>query len=287
MSYDERLIGSKPSEEFIEKSRARRDAMFKRRFEQREAIREEQRSLNESSLALLRKSATGDLAIEAAVKAAKAARERSLAHAKRSLHPPQRAKVLARFHVGSVDVTFVPPYWPSQSTATTGLNATATVSVDENAGTMGFWLGTGNDGKTATADIGLGYYFQPLADNGIMDVYATPSFDYFWSGASTLDSWYNAAVIGLQIDQYTEGDEYVATPVNQSITLWNSTGGEDRGSNSGYPLSASTPVDSDHYYVIWVQAAGEAGADGWSAAWGSESNSFLNLTVPSISVHAY
>ena len=63
--------------------------------------------------------------------------------------------------------------------------------------------------------------------------------------------------------------------------------GEDRGSNSGYPLSASTPVDSDHYYVIWVQAAGEAGADGWSAAWGSESNSFLNLTVPSISVHAY
>src|SRR5258708_9261560 len=108
MSYDERLIGPKPSEEHIEKSRARRAALFKRRFEQREALRKEQDSLNDPSLALLRKSATGDLAIEAAVKAA---RERSLAHAKRSLHPPERARVLARAHVGYVDVTFVPPYW--------------------------------------------------------------------------------------------------------------------------------------------------------------------------------
>jgi hypothetical protein len=146
---------------------------------------------------------------------------------------------------------------------------------------------TGHDGKTASADIGLGYYFQPLADNGIMDVYATPAFNYSWDSTNFLDSSHSAGVIGLQIDQYTEGDEYVATPVNQSIVLWNSTGGSDRGSNSGYPLFASTPVDSDHYYVIWVQAAGDVEADGWSAAWGSGATAQLSLVVPSISVHAY
>jgi hypothetical protein len=157
---------------------------------------------------------------------------------------------------------------------------------------MSFDLSTGDNGKTATAQIGLGYYFQPLADNGIMDVYATPAFNYEWYATSVLDSWHDAAVIGLQIDQYTEGDEYVATPVNQSIVLWNASGGSggsDKGSNSGYPLFASTPVDSDHYYVIWVVAAGEAVADGFSAGglWGSATNSGLSLTVPSISVHAY
>ena len=286
MSYDERVIGPKPSEQFIEKSRARRDAMFRRRFEQREALRKEQ-SLNDPSLDLLRKSAAGDLAIEAAVQAA---RERSLARSKLSLHPPQRASVLARVHVDSVDVTFVPPYWPSQSTATTGPSAGVSVTVDANAGTMSFNMGTGDNGKTATAQVGLGYYFQPLADNGIMDVYATPAFNYEWSATSIADSWHNAAVIGLQIDQYTEGDEYVATPVNQSIVLWNASGGSggsDNGSNSGYPLFASTPVDSDHYYVIWVVAAGEVEADGWSVAWGSGTSSALSLSVPSISVHAY
>jgi hypothetical protein len=152
---------------------------------------------------------------------------------------------------------------------------------------MAFEMTTDKDGKTATADIALGYYFQPLADNGIMDVYANPAFQYSWSGSSVLAGWHNAAAIGLQIDQYTEGDEYVATPVNQSIVLWNATGGSDNGSNSGYPLFASTPVDSVHYYVIWVQAGGEAEADGWGTFSGSGTDSYLSLTVPSISVHAY
>jgi hypothetical protein len=71
MSYDERLIGRKPSEQQIEEIRARRNAVSKHRLEQREALLKEQHSLNEPSMALLRKLWTGDLAIEAAVKAAR------------------------------------------------------------------------------------------------------------------------------------------------------------------------------------------------------------------------
>jgi hypothetical protein len=52
-------------------------------------------------------------------------------------------------------------------------------------------------------------------------------------------------------------------------------------------LFGSTPVDSDHFYEIWVWAGGDAEADGWSLFWGSAALSYGNLNVPSISVYAY
>jgi hypothetical protein len=55
MNYDERLTGPKPSDDFVEKSRARFNAMFKQRFEQWEARRKEQRSLNDVSFSATRK----------------------------------------------------------------------------------------------------------------------------------------------------------------------------------------------------------------------------------------
>ena len=95
------------------------------------------------------------------------------------------------------------------------------------------------------------------------------------------------AFIGLYVGQYTLSGEFVQAVIDQQISLWNSGGGSDQGNNSGFPLFASTPVDSDHFYEIWVWAGGDAEADGWSAFWGSAALSSANLVVPSISVYAY
>jgi hypothetical protein len=283
MNYDERLIGRKPSDEHVQKSRTRLTDMFQRRFEQRETLRKEQYSLTEAPLSLLRKLGEGNPTIEAAVKGA---RERSRARAKRSLHRPERAKVHARARLGSISVTFVPPYWPWQWSASTG-SATADVSADGNAGTMSFDAWTGQNGKTASTAVALGYYFQPLADNGIMEVFANPAFNYIWDSDNVFDNSHSGAFIGLYVGQYTLDGAFVQAVIDQQISLWNSGGGSDQGSNSGYPLFGWTPVDSDHFYEVWVWAGGDAEADGWSAFWGSAALSAANLVVPSISVFAY
>jgi hypothetical protein len=281
MTYDERLIGRKPSEEHVEQSRARLNAMFDRRFERWDALHTERRSLDSASFNVLRGLVKGDPTLAAAVQRARAA-----TLAKRPLHPPEQTKVRARARLGPVAVTLVPPFWPYQWSATTG-SAQGIVGADGNAGTMNFDASSGDNGKTASTVVGLGYYFQPLADNGIMQVSANPSFNYSWSSRNDFDSSHTRAYFGLHIEAYTLSDVYVQTVIDQQIILWDSTGGEDYGSNSGYPLFASTPVDSDHYYDIWVLAYGDAEGDGWSAAWGSAADSSASFVVPSISVAAY
>jgi hypothetical protein len=283
MTHDERLIGRRPSDQHVQESRARLDAMFDRRFEQRDALRTERRSLDNASLRVLRGLAGEDPILSSAVKRSQA---RSAALAKRPLCPPEGTKVRARARLGSISVTFVPPFWPWQWSASTG-SATADVGADGNAGTMNFDAWTGDNGKTASTAVALGYYFQPLADNGIMDVFANPSFNYVWDSDNVFDNSHTGAFIGLYVGQYTLSGEFVQAVIDQQISLWNSGGGSDQGNNSGFPLFASTPVDSDHFYEIWVWAGGDAEADGWSAFWGSAALSSANLVVPSISVYAY
>jgi len=280
----ERLIGPKPSEEFFRASRARLDALFQQKFEQREALWAERRRISEAPTALLRNLAKDDPATERTVKEARA---RSKKRAQHALPTPKRAKIKSRAHLGSIDVTFVPPYtWPWQWDATTG-SATANVSVDRNNGTMSFDAWTGDNGKTASCAVAVGSYFQPMADVGIMDVSATPAFNYIWDSDNVFDNSHTHAFIGFYVGQYTLGGEFVQAVVDQQATLWDSGGGSGQGANSGASLGASTPVDNDHFYEIWVWAGGDAEADGWSAFWGSAALSALSVAVPSISVHAY
>ena len=98
----------------------------------------------------------------------------------------------------------------------------------------------------------MGSYFQPVADVGIMDVAAAPALNYVWDSDNVFDNSHTHAFLGLYVGEYTLGGEFVRAAVDQQITLWDSGGGSDQGSNSGYPLFASTPVDSDHFYEIWV-----------------------------------
>ncbi len=279
MKYDERLIGQKPSEAVLAESRKRLDAMFKKRFEDLKAQRRAKRRIEAASFRAMRDLAKGSPKFTAAVEEAKKqAAERSKARGK----PPLRKKVEGRQHIGSVSVTLVPPFWPWQWNAETGQDASGTTNVNANAGTMSFDAWTGDNGKTAATAVALGGYFRPLADNGVLEVFANPAVSYDAETWTVFDSAHAGNFIGLYVGQYTLRGEFVQAVIDQQIHI-----GDGNGSTSGFPLSGLAPCDSDHFYEIWVWAGGDAEADGWSLFWGSAALSFGNLTVPSISVFAF
>ena len=111
--------------------------------------------------------------------------------------------------------------------------------------------------------------------------------DYLRAADVVFDNAHTHGFLGIYVGEYTLGGEFIQAAVDQQITLWDSGNGSDQGSNSGFPLLATTPVDSDHFYEIWVWSGGDAEADGWSVFWGSEALSSASLTVPSISIAAY
>ncbi len=279
MKYDERLIGRKPSDAVLAESKKRLDARFKKRFEDLQAQRKEQRRIEAAPFGVMRGLSKEDPKLSAAVEEAKKnAAARSKTHAK----PPHRTTVEARQHLGSVAVTLVPPFWPWQWSAQTGQDATGSTSVDPNAGTMSFDAYTGQNGKTASTAVALGGYFQPLADNGILQVFANPSVGYDDETWTVFDSAHAGNFIGLYVGQYTLEGDFVQAVIDQQISI-----GDGTGSTSGFPLIGVSPCDSDHFYEIWVWAGGDAEADGWSVFWGSAALSYGNITVPSISVFAF
>lgn len=282
MSLDERLIGRKPDDDHLKKSRAHLEAVFKQRLERWQAALKEQRSIDEASFNIMRGLAKENLALAAAVKDA---RRLSTAHSKQRPHAPRRAKVRERARLGSLAITLAPPFWGWQWDSETG-SATGTESVDGNAGNMFYEAYTGENGKTASSRVALGGYFQPLADNGIMNVIANPAISYDAETYTVFDSAHAGGFVGLYVGEYTLQGEFVQAVIDQQIDITSVAGG-NHGSTSGYPLFGSTPVDSNHFYELWVWAGGDAEADGWSAFWGSAALSYGNLSVPSISVYAY
>lgn len=279
MKYDERLIGQRPSDAVLAESKKRLDAMFQKRFEDLQAQRNAQRRIEAASFDVLRGLAKEDPKLAAAVEDAK---NYAAARAKVRAKPPERIPVEGRQHIGSVSVTMVPPFWPWQWNAQTGQDATGTTNVDPNAGAMWFDAWTGNNGKTAATAVALGGYFQPLADNGVLMVFANPSVSYDEDTWTVFDSAHAGNFLGLYVGQYTLQGEFVQAVIDQQIHIGNGT-----GSTSGFSLFGTTPCDSDHFYEIWVWAGGDAEADGWSAFWGSAAIAWGNITVPSISVFAF
>jgi hypothetical protein len=288
--FAELLLGNALPKNHLRKSRARLDAMFQRRFIEKNAHLKEHRAENDVMMRALRNLAGKDPAAAAAV--AKA-RKRSAALARYPLRAPKRSKLSSRAHVGSFDMTFTPPYlWPWKWSATTGQDAASDVSVDSNAGTMSFDSWTGDNGKTASGAVAVGTYYQPdplllCGESGVMDISSNPAIQYMWDTWNVFDSCHAGAFIGIYVGEYTLGGAFVQAVVDQQISLWDSGGGSGQGTNSGYPLFASTPVDTNHFYEIWVWCGGDAEADGWSVFWGSAALSSATVTVPSISIHVY
>jgi hypothetical protein len=253
--------------------------MFKQRFEESQAQRRAHRRIEAASAGALRDLAKDSPKFTAAVEEAKRqAAQRSKTRAK----PPRRTKVKGRQHLGSVSVTLVPPFWPWQWNAQTGQDASGTTNVNANAGTMSFDAYTGDNGKTAATAVALGGYFQPLADNGVLYVFANPSVSYDEDTWTVFDSAHAGNFIGIYVGQYTSQGQFVQAVIDQQIHI-----GDGTGSTSGFSLVGTTPCDSDHFYEIWVWAGGDAEADGWSTFWGSGALSWGSITVPSISVFAF
>jgi hypothetical protein len=279
VKYDERLIGRNPGEAVLAASKKRMEAMLKQRFEAMSALRKERRLVEAPAFETVRAGAKDNPSIARAVEVAK---KQAADRSRRRAKAPQRARVEGRQRLGSVAVTLVPPFWAWQWDAQTGQDASGTVGVDGNDGAMSFDAYTGDNGKTAAAAVAVGGYFQPLADNGVLDVWANPSVSFMEDTWTVFDSAHAGNFIGLYVGQYTLQGEFVQAVIDQQIHI-----GDGDGSTSGFPLFGSTPCDSDHFYEIWVWAGGDAEADGWSVFWGSAALSYGSIVVPSISVYAY
>lgn len=279
MKYDERLIGKKPSDAVLADSKKRLDAMFTRRFKELQEQRSAKRRIETATFGAMRGLVKEDPKLTAAIaEAKKQAEARHTAHAA----PPDRKEVEGRQRLGSVALTLVPPFWGWQWFSQTGQDATGTTSVNPNAGTMSYQAYTGQNGKTAATAVALGGYFHPLADNGVMYVYANPAVSYDADTWTVFDSAHAGNFIGLYVGQYTLQGQFVQAVIDQQIPI-----GNGNGSTSAFPLFGATPCDSNHFYEVWVWAGGDAEADGWSLFWGSAALSYGSLTVPSISIFAF
>lgn len=279
MNSFERLIGPKPSPKFLAKSRAQLDAMFKRRVEQQRAQAKDQRAINNLSFAALHNVIGED---PKAARATKLAKGLSAARAKkRAVWPPRPPQVEQGVRLGSISATFAPPYWGTWSTSwdQTGSGQGGASANKNGSFSMSAW--SGNNSGTLAVAAALGGYFQPPADEGILNISAGPSLGYDLQTWYVFDSANAGGFIGLYVGEYTLKGEFVSAPVDQQISI------AGLGGASSIPLFASMWADSDHFYEIWVWGGVNAEGDGWSAFWGSAAYAELNSWVPSISIFYY
>lgn len=282
MDNFERLIGSQPPKQFLIKSRARLDALWKSRFAQQNARDKEQRLLSEASFGVIRRLAGEDPKLAAS---AKRIRAQAVAHGKKKLTLPDRPpRVPSRVRLGSISATFVPTFWgkwfsdgqQGDGWLGGGINvnpSTGNISLNVSAG-----LGGGGSAWEAAA---LGGYFQPPASNGILDIFANPSMGYDFQTWYFLASANAGGFIGLYVGEYTLQGQFQAALVDQQINI------SSLGGSSSLPLAASIWVDSDHFYEIWVWAGVNVSADGFHTFWDSSASAQLSVWVPAISIYYF
>jgi hypothetical protein len=264
-----------PPADFLEKSGARLNAMFQKQFDQRLAEKKDILPVHKAIFHIQRNLAKDDKNIEGVVK------DLAEKSRRRGKSPIQDSTQ----HQFEPLQTFGLPFtYPWTWKATTG-DGHANVAASNTTGKMSFDVWT-EDG-TAAARIALGNYFRPASGKGIMHVYANPSI--------SLDSWaYQVfadssthGFIGIYIGEYTLDGAFVRVVVDQRISLWNTEDGDYSATNSGYSLFASTAVNSNNFYEVWVWAGGDCDGDGWSLFWGSAAGSSLQVNVPSMSIYTF
>ena len=139
--------------------------------------------------------------------------------------------------------------------------------------------------QASSAEVGLGVFFQPSQTSAVMTVSANPSLSYTYGCHSFSAYTHTHAFIGLQISEFTLSGELVNTVSDHRIQLWDLTHNNDfGGNNSGFALSASVPVDDDHFYEIFVAVGGDAEAGSGSS--GPYAYGTLQIHLPYIAVHA-
>jgi hypothetical protein len=203
---------------------------------------------------------------------------------------PEPLKEEERIFPGSVGVTRVPPYdyrwtWIAQD----GSPRSAAVSADNNNGQLGVDIATRNLAHVWCAN-GVGVFYRPVY-NGYLHVWANPPFSYDWETVCWFATAHSDGWLGLYVGQFTLAGILDWVPVSQHIFQWRQDGflgtTGSLGRNPPYPLSAFFPVNTAHWYGIWVWSGGSIYGDGMNVAWGSSAWSRLNFVVPSISMALY
>jgi hypothetical protein len=208
---------------------------------------------------------------------------------KRKLTFPPLVREVESIFTGSIGATVVPPYNYQWTWNASSGNPTVSVAANRNTGTMNFGLWTNpSRSSSAQARAAVGIYFRPATRNGILRIWANPSFNYKWWTYCAFASAHSSAFIGLYVGKYTLAGGFVGAPVDQKISLWSdnswwSGAGTKTGSNSGYPLFSQIAVDNSHYYAIWVWCGGRISGKGWGTFSGSGAGAYLNARTPSIS----
>jgi hypothetical protein len=200
--------------------------------------------------------------------------------------PAAPMKVRERLTTGSISITRVPPYdWPWTWNATNG-DAQAVVQTDQFDGYMSCGEGNGGNGGAGAGAAALGVYFQPpFPGVAILNISASPAFNFIWGTYDAFASSHSDAWIGLYVGAYDLSGNFLGAPIDQQNFLWNEShdflaSPNGSGSNGGYYLNAATFVNGEEFYEIWVWCGGSASGDGDHAFWGSYGDSFLNVTVP-------
>jgi hypothetical protein len=278
MDRNERLLGPEPTKQFIKKTKATLDALFKLRVEQQNARLKQQRSLTKGSFIVLRNLVKDDPKSAAALQSGRA---QFLARTKkRSLRSVvKRGKVKPNVRLGSLSATFVPPYaldWTSEW-GQSG-DTQANYGADGNRGEINMYAATGDGGGSTNVACALGNVFQPPAGDGILQIFSTPGYAY------DLETWYwfdyaNAGgFFGIYVGEYTLDGMFVQTVLDQQISF------AGLGDSSGFPLIGFTAADSTHLYAIWVWAGVSVSGDGLGEFSGSYGSANVFVSVPSISI---
>jgi hypothetical protein len=142
----------------------------------------------------------------------------------------------------------------------------------------------GGGGGAGAAAVGI-YFRPPVPGVGILTVSAAPSFGYTWWTLNQFDSSHSDAWIGLYVGAYDLGGTFLVAPIDQQTSLWDEShdflsSPVQSGSSSGYGLNASTFVNDQEFYEIWVWCGGSAWGDGNHTFWGSWAGSNLGVAVP-------
>jgi hypothetical protein len=194
-----------------------------------------------------------------------------------------------------VSATVQPPYdYDWTWNAVDGKGLVVSDSANHTSGRMALDLETNDDSvfrgdvsSAVTAQAAVGIYFYPPM-SGNLQLWSSPSYDYFWGISCFLEPVHADAWIGFLVESYDLYGNFTGFVVDQHMSLWSGDESifaydKNDGSVPAYGLhSPPVPVDRNHQYRIWVRCGGYVAADGWHWTYGSQAIDQLNVKVLSI-----
>lgn len=278
-----------PPKDLLDKSRAHLSDLFQKQWKIDNSTRQTYLPLKDAKYQFIRKigedSGNAEEVVNQLMKQSDRDRDGDLDDPPENPRKPRNSPQDGR---ATTAITLAHPFRWDWSSFTHTQSGSSTVAASKTSGSLEFSVYSGGNGGTGSGAVAVGDYFRPTASTQMLHVYATPSINYRYHSFNSFDDSQTHGFIGIYVGEYTLAGEFVGAVVNQQINLWTlDDGGAFSGAASGFPLSAATPVDNNHFYEIWVWAGGSAAGDGWGSIWGGVSYGNLKVNVPSISIFAY